>query len=153
MHELQDIGSQLVDLSTERLDKLPLPDALREAVRMAQQITKHEARRRQLQYIGRLMRDLDAEPIRAALAELNGTSRAEAARVHALEHMRERLLEDEAALTDIANTYPGADTQRLRQLRRNALKEREQGRPPHAFRELFRALRALQDGKDIGDDY
>ncbi|MBL8481854.1 MAG: DUF615 domain-containing protein [Rhodocyclaceae bacterium] len=152
MHELQDMGSELVELSPERLAKIHLPDALLEAIRAAQQITKHEARRRQLQYIGRLMRAIDAEPIRAALAELHGTSRAEAARVHALERLRERLLENEAVLADIAASHPGADLQRLRQLRRNALKEQEAGKPPRAFRELFRELRALQNDTETTHD-
>ena len=143
MHALQDMGEQLVELSAERLAQMALPDELRDAVREAQRITKHGGRRRQMQYIGRLMRSIDAEPIREALAAIEGRSAVETARQHRLERLRLRLLEDETVLTEIARTHPHADLQHLRQLRRNALKEQEQTKPPRAFRELFRALRDL----------
>ncbi len=103
-----------------------------------------EARRRQLQYIGKLMRNVDPAPIQAQLDVFNGNSAAEVARQHRLERLRADYLEDEKVLTTIADTWPGADLQHLRNLRRNALKEREQGKPPKAFRELFRVLRDLE---------
>lgn len=142
MEALQDLGRQLVELSPERLRKVPLPDALYEAIRAAQGF-KMEARRRQLQYIGKLMRSVDPAPIQAQLDVFNGNSAAEVARQHRLERLRADYLEDEKVLTTIADTWPGADLQHLRNLRRNALKEREQGKPPKAFRELFRVLREL----------
>ena len=145
MTALQDLGAQLVALSGERLAKIDMPEALREAVREAQRISKHEARRRQLQYIGKLMRSADPAPIRAALDEINGVSAIANARQHRLERLRTRLLEDEGVLGDIATAHPGADLQHLRQLRRNALKEQEQGKPPRAYRELFRVLRELEE--------
>ena len=143
MHALQDMGAELVELSPERLARIDMPDALRGAIREAQRLTRHEARRRQLQYIGRLMRDADPAPIREALDAVKGVSAIENARQHRLEKLRERLLEDEAVLTEIGAAHPGADITRLRQLRRNALKDRDEGRPPRAFRELFRLLREL----------
>lgn len=146
MTELQALGEQLVALSAEQLKKIELPEDLREAVRDAQRFTQHEARRRQLQYIGRLMRNLDAEPIRAALDDIRGVSAAANARQHALERLRARFLADEKVIGEIAATHPDADLQKLRQLRRNALKEQELGKPPRAFRELFRVLREL-DGQ------
>ena len=145
MSELQTLGAALVELSADQLGKVDLPDDLRAAVRDAQRFTRHEARRRQLQYIGKLMRSLDPEPIRAALDEINGVSAAAVARMHALERLRTRFLEDEKAISEIAATHPQADLQHLRQLRRNALKERELGKPPRAFRELFRVLRELHE--------
>jgi ribosome-associated protein len=148
MQALQALGEQLVALNGERLAKIDIPDELRDAVRDAQRFTKHEARRRQLQYIGRLMRDVDAAPIQAALDEINGVSAAANARQHALERLRAQLMEDEAVLGDIARRHPGADLQRLRQLRRNALKEQAGNKPPRAFRELFRALRSLEENND-----
>ncbi|HMX16927.1 MAG TPA: ribosome biogenesis factor YjgA [Rhodocyclaceae bacterium] len=143
MAALQDLGEALVALSPERLARIEMPDYLRDAVRDAQRFTKHEARRRQMQYIGRLMRDLDPAPIQEALDEIRGVSAAANARQHALERLRTRLLEDEAVIGDIARAHPGADLQHLRQLRRNALREQELGKPPRAYRELFRVLRAL----------
>ncbi len=145
MHALQDLGERLVELSAERLERIAMPDELREAVSEARRITKHEARRRQMQYIGRLMREADPEPIRDALDALAGNSAAETARMHRVERLRQQLLEDETVLSNIALDHPGADLQHLRQLRRNALKEQEQGKPPKAFRELFRALKALSE--------
>ncbi|MFN3986470.1 MAG: ribosome biogenesis factor YjgA [Rhodocyclaceae bacterium] len=150
MHALQDIGTQLVALSAERLAKVPLPDTLRDAVREAQRISAHGARRRQLQYIGRLMRGVDPAPIQAQLDAFNGVSKAEVARQHRLERLRNDFLEDEKRIGDIASQWPSADLQHLRVLRRNARKEREQGKPPRAYRELFRMLRDLDAGEKGG---
>lgn len=143
MHALQEMGEELVALPAARLERIEMPEDLRSAIREAQRLTKHEARRRQMQYIGRLMRDVDPAPIREALDAVKGASATENARQHRLERLRERLLEDEAVLTEIGATRPGADLTRLRQLRRNALKDRDEGRPPRAYRELFRLLREL----------
>lgn len=151
MHALQDLGEQLVALSSERLAKVPMPEELFAAVRDAQRISKHGARRRQLQYIGKLMRHIDPAPIQAQLDAFNGVSKAEVARQHRLERLRNDLLDDDKVLGRIADTWPGADLQHLRTLRRNALKEREQSKPPRAFREIFRVLRDLDAGAG-GDD-
>ncbi len=145
MHALQEMGTALVELSSERLGRIEMPEELRGAIREAQRLSRHEARRRQMQYIGRLMRDIDPAPIREALDAVNGASAIETARQHRLEKMRERLLEDEAVLTEIGAAHPGADITRLKQLRRGTLHEREAGKPPKNFRELFRLLREIDD--------
>lgn len=145
MHALQEMGAALAALPQERLNRIEMPEDLREALREAQRLTKHEARRRQMQYIGRLMRDIDPAPIREALDAVRGASALETARQHRLERLRERLLEDEAVLTEIGTAHPGADITRLKQLRRGALHEREAGKPPKNYRELFRALRELEN--------
>lgn len=147
MHALQALGEALVGLSAERLGKVPMPDNLREAVLEAQRIRQHGARRRQLQYIGRLMRNVEAEPIQEALDRLSGNSREEVARQHRIERLREELLEDEDVLTRIADQWPAADLQQLRVLRRNALKDREKDKPPRSFRELYRVLRDLDEAE------
>lgn len=152
MHALQALGEELVALSTDQLKKIVIPDNLREALRDAQRFTKHEAKRRQMQFIGKLMRDIDPAPIREALDEIKGLSAAATARQHALERLRVRLLEDEQVLGEIARDYPGADLQQLRTLRRNALKEQQLGKPPRAFRELFRQLRELGRNSMDADD-
>jgi len=143
MHELQDLGAELVELSVGQLKRINLPDDILAAVRECQKITAHGARRRQLQYIGKLMRNADDEPIRAGLALIRGESSAETARLHRLERFRTRLLEDESFLSEIAATWPGVDLQHLRQLRRNALKEQEAGKPPKNFRAIFQVLQEL----------
>ena len=143
---LQDLGRELAELGKERLAKVPIDEDLRDAVKDYQRFTAHEARRRQLQYIGKLMRNVDPEPIRAALDAFKGVSAVETAKMHRLENLRTQLLEDEKVLHTIAETYPGADLQQLRVLRRNALKEKEQNKPPRAYRELFRVLREIDEG-------
>lgn len=147
MNALQDLGESLVALSADQLKKIDLPDDLRAAVRDAQRFGSHGARRRQMQYIGKLMRAIEPAPIQAALDEINGVSAAANARLHWLERQRQRLLENETVIGEIAREYPGTDIQHLRQLRRNALKEQEQeqGKPPRAFREIFQVLKNLVD--------
>ena len=145
MHALQDLGAPLVALSPEQLARVALPERLAEAIADARRFTQRGAHKRQLQFIGKLMRDVDPEPIRAALAVFSGDSKEEIARLHRLEQMRERFLVDEQVIGEIAQRWPHADLKALRDLRRSALKEREQEKPPRAFRELFRQLRALDE--------
>jgi ribosome-associated protein len=143
VEELQKLGVALVDLPAAQLDALGLPALLLAAVREAQRITSHEARRRQLQYIGKLMRKVDPEPVRAALAMSAGQSALARAQQRRLEGWRERLVGDDGALTAFAAEHPGADLQELRTLIRNARKEIADSKPPRAQRELFRVLRDL----------
>ena len=156
MLELQTLGEELVQLAADRLGKIDLSEDLRAAVCAARGMARHDdARRRQLQYVGRLMRDVDPEPIRRALAALRGESAEETGRLHQLERLRADLLADEKALHEIANAYPGADLQQLRSLRRAALLEQAQGKPPRSYRAIFRLLRELEPADDPshpGDD-
>lgn len=146
---LQSLGKELIALTKERLAKISMSETLRDAVREAQRLTSNEARRRQLQYIGKLMRSEDPVPIRNALDELSGLSNAANERMHRVERLRLQLLDHEAdALTIITSAHPHADLQHLRQLRRNAIKEKELDKPPRAFREIFQFLKALDDEKD-----
>ena len=144
-HALQDIGTQLVALSAEQLKRIDMPDSLRIAIAETQRTRSHEGLRRQMQYVGKVMRGVDTAPLIEALDVIRGQSAAAVAREHMLERMRERLMADEQVLGDIATQWPGADLTRLRTLRRNALREREQNRPPRAFREIFRELRQLDN--------
>jgi ribosome-associated protein len=106
-----------------------------------------------MQYIGRLMRHVESEPIRAALSDARGDSVAGTARLHRTERLRDALLEDEAALSEIAALHPGIDLQRLRTLRRAALKEKESGKPPRSYRAIFQMLKDadLDVGEQTGD--
>lgn len=147
MGELQMLGEELVELSADRFRKIDLPEDLRAAVGNARRMTRHdEARRRQIQYIGKLMRHVEVEPIRAALAEVRGESAGLTAMLHRLERLRTALLADEKVLHEIATLYPSVDLQHLRSLRRAALKEQEQGKPPRSYRAIFQLL------KEIGDE-
>jgi ribosome-associated protein len=141
MHALQDMGAELVGLNDAQLAALPLPETLREAVMAAKRMSAFEARRRQLQYIGKLMRDVDPDPIRAQLDGWKATSRAQIARLHRIERWRERLIADDEVLNEFIAAHPQADAQQLRALVRNTRRERLENRPPKHYRSLFHALR------------
>ena len=141
VEELQKLGAALVELAPAQLDTMDIPAELLAAVREAQRITSHEARRRQIQLIGKIMRKVDPEPVRAALAGVVGQSAAARVRHKRLEDWRSRLIGDDGALTTFASEHPGADLQALRTLIRNARKEIAESKPPRAQRELFRILR------------
>ena len=144
MHELQALGVALAALPESQLKEMNLGEDLLEALLEAKRIKSHEAKRRQMQYIGRLMRDVDPAPIRSRLAEVEGHSAQGAARHRRLEGWRERLLADDAALTEFAAAFPSADLQALRTAIRNARKEQKDGKPPRAYRELFRILKDIE---------
>ena len=151
MDALQDLGARLAALSTEQLKRIEMPDALRAALAEAHRIApRSEGMRRQVQFIGKIMRKVDPAPLQAALDRIAGLSAIENTRMKQREKLRERFLADETVLGEILRMYPAADSQQLRQLRRNALREQEQGKPPHAFRELFRVLRELEEAKLAG---
>jgi ribosome-associated protein len=143
VHLLQALGEELVELSDDQLAAIELPEALRDAVMAARRITKFEARRRQLQYIGKLMRRVEVEPIRAALDAMLAGSRRQIAAHKRIEAWRERLLAGPGALDELLAEFPGADAQWLHTLVRGALRERDAGNPPRNYRELYQALRAL----------
>src|SRR5712671_1820132 len=135
MTALQSLGARLVDLPESQIAELPMEERLREAVLEAKRITSHEAKRRQMQYVGRLMREIDPAPLRERLEAMTGHSAQAAAQHRRLEAWRERLLADDEALTAFAAEHPGADIQAVRTLIRNARKEQKEARPPRAFRE------------------
>lgn len=141
MTALQDMGAELVKLPRGRLEKLDLPEPLFNALLEAQRLTSHGAIRRQMQYIGKLMRGVESEPIAEQLAAIRGESATAKAQFHALERWRERLIEDDQALTAWLSEHPDADVQQLRQLIRNARREAAEGKPPKSSRALFRLLR------------
>ncbi len=144
MHALQSLGEHLVDLSPDQISKIEMPQDLREAVLFARTLKKSEAWRRQMQYIGTLMRDADPEPIREAVAEISRGRGVDAQSLRELEQWRRGLVDgDDEFLEDAVNRFPGADRKRLRRLALDARKEREGNKPPKASRALFRYLREL----------
>jgi ribosome-associated protein len=146
MEDLQALGEELVALSSDRVKKIEIPENLRDAVREAQRMTRpDEAKRRQMQYIGKLMRSVDVEPIRGALALVRGESASETAKLHRLERLRSEFMSEEKVLQEIAALYPTVDMQHLRSLRRAALKEQEQNKPARSYRAIFQLLKELED--------
>jgi ribosome-associated protein len=141
MLELQSLGAALVELPQIHLDAISLPENLKGAVLEARRIKTHEGKRRQMQYIGRLMRDVDPAPIRAELEAFTRSSAQSAAAHRRLEAWRGRLLADDAALTEFAAEHPGIDVQQLRNLIRSVKRDLENGKPPRSYRELFRFIK------------
>jgi ribosome-associated protein len=153
MHALQDLGEALIALDPKRLAELAteaaLPERLVDAINQARSITAWGGRKRQRQYVGKLMRDVDPEPIRRRLDLWAHGHAIDSARQHALEQWRDRLLAEPAALDLLAAERPRLDRPRFRALIARARDEQARGQPPHAFRELFRELKAL-DAADSG---
>jgi ribosome-associated protein len=140
MHSLQDLGVALVALDAKRLATLDLPEKLADAIAQARSITRHEARRRQMQYIGRLMRDIDAAPLRATLATWAEGPQRERARFALLERWRDRVVDEAGGLDAFLEAYPGAPRDALMALVADVRLERARGAPPRKSRALFREL-------------
>ncbi|MEK0428072.1 MAG: hypothetical protein RL001_599 [Pseudomonadota bacterium] len=154
MTALQKLGQVLVDAPRDRVRKVPMPEDVMEAILECQQITSHEGRRRQLQYVGKKMRTLaDAEvaAIQKVVDSWRGASKAEAAALHRIERQRDRLLADDEALTELRSEHPELDIQHLRTLIRNARKEQAETKPPKAYREIFQILKSLQGPSSATD--
>jgi ribosome-associated protein len=147
--EIERLGGQLVDLPAAQLEDAPLPEKLRDAVEAARRITSHGARLRQRQYVGKLMRSIDVEPIRLYLAQLTAADQRRIRREHEVEDWRARLIAgEESAWTELALRIGAADLAELRALARQAHAELGATRAGAASRQLFRRLReALDDGQ------
>lgn len=138
---LQKLGLAIVELSDSQYRKIPLEGQLKDAIDLARRLDPREGRRRQLQFIGKLMRSADVAPLKEALDKIRSQSSKETGHLHLLERWRERLLADEAAQTEFFALHPQVDAQQLRTLIRQAKKESEQGQPPKTSRLLFKFLR------------
>lgn len=151
MHELQDLGEDLVRLPDSRFERLELPESLVTAVQDYKRTRSHEGRRRQMQYIGKLMRQIDPEPVREAVAEMKLGRAVDSLALHEAEQWRTELLADEAALTRWMADHPDSDAQQLRSLIRAARKDAAatpEQRSGRAYRELFQYLK----GQLVADD-
>jgi ribosome-associated protein len=144
MLALQSLGEKLVDLTLEQINSMEMPQDLREAVLFARTLKKSETWRRQMQYIGTLMRDADPEPIRRALDGISRGRGHDAQLFRELEQWRSGLVDgNDDFLEKTVHRFPAADRKRLRSLALKARKEREENQPPKASRVLFRYLREL----------
>ncbi|MEE4112399.1 MAG: ribosome biogenesis factor YjgA [Desulfobacteraceae bacterium] len=145
---LQQMGEKLVLLSDDQLDRMGLPTRLLDAIQGARAMKSHGARRRQMQYIGALMRSVDAEPIEQALLAIEQGDYGQANAFHRIEAWRDRLVDgDDDGFREILDLFPEADRRRLGQLVRSARKEKEKNTPPKSARNLFRYLKSLAAGK------
>ena len=147
--ELQSLGAELVELPDAAFKALPLPEDLREAMHEYRRTRSHEGRRRQMQYIGKLMRGADPDPLREALASVRLGGARDSLLLHQAEAWREELLADDEAQTRWAREHPESDLQQLRQLVRAARAQAREAaatgqplRQARGHRELFRFIRA-----------
>jgi len=148
-HELQSLGEALLELPDEHLPGLGLGEPLVDAIREHRRIRSHEARRRQMQLIGKLMRGIDVEPVRVAVAGMQLGRAHDSLALHRAERWRAELIGNDDASTRFANDHPGADLQRLRALVRNARKDQAaapEQRSGRAYRELFQFVREHERG-------
>lgn len=144
MHELQALGEELVQLPDSRFERLALPESLVNAVQEYKRTRSHEGRRRQMQYIGKLMRQIDPEPVREAVAEMKLGRALDSLALHEAERWRSELLSDDEALTRWMADHPDSDAQQLRSLIRAARKDAAaspEQRSARAYRELFQYLK------------
>lgn len=148
LHALQDMGERLTTLKADVLQRLPLTDGLRKALLEAPKHTANSARKRHIQFIGKLMRDQNLDEIHALLDQLDASSRQYNERFHNLERWRDRMLaEGDTALDAFVGDYPEADRQHLRQLLRQAQHESAQNKPPSSVRKIFKYIRELDEAQ------
>ncbi|CNJ68699.1 ribosome biogenesis factor YjgA [Yersinia aldovae] len=142
---LKDLGTELVELGKNALERIQLDEDLLAAVELAQKIKK-EGRRRQIQLIGKMLRARDVEPIQTALDKLKNRHNQQVSLFHKLEMLRDRLVEEgDEAIPTVLELYPDADRQQLRSLVRNAQKEKTTNKPPKSYRQIFQYLRELAE--------
>ena len=151
---IQKLGEKLTELGPASLRTLDLSHDIMTAVIEWHSLPTREAKRRHLQFIGRLMRDVDTDAIAEAVEALSAPHRESTTVFHELEALRERLLEEgPEAVDEVISRWPHADRQQLRQLVRNAQSERKAGRPPRNFRLLFKLLREIEASAPDADEH
>jgi len=144
---VRDLGSELASLGAAERARVPLPEDVVDAINELNRTTKSGARKRQLGWLAKRLRNIDVEPIEAALESIRQAARANTQTLHMVEQWRDRLLGDEdepnpkRALTEFLDKYPHADSQQLRRLQRAAAKERAENKPPKSARQLFKSVR------------
>ncbi|WP_407312256.1 ribosome biogenesis factor YjgA [Pseudomonas sp. nanlin1] len=148
LHALVDLGERLTTLKPDVLARLPLSDPLRRALADAPKHTSNIARKRHIQFIGKLMRDQDLDAILVLLDQLDASTRQYNERFHNLERWRDRLLAgDDGVLESFVNEYPETDRQHLRQLIRQAQHELAHNKPPATSRKVFKYIRDLDESQ------
>lgn len=148
MTQRQKLAEVLSELSSDALASIPIEESLRAEIAETKKIKTFGAIKRHKQHLGKLMRFLDEAEIAAIqlrLDAIQGLSRAETAKMHRFEAMRDKLIADDGALTKLIELYPALDIQTMRNLIRSARKEKELNKPPKSYREIFRLLKKLSE--------
>lgn len=149
---LLDIGKKLLELKDAELARIPMTDELRKEVMQGRGIKAFAARKRHLKFLGRLLREQDSEAVVAAVTEIEAARNGETVQFHRMEKWRDRLMEEgDGAMQEWINTYPDSDWRKLRDVLRQARKEHDQGKPPTAFKQLFRLIRETMESVPTGE--
>src|ERR1700712_1130355 len=154
MQDLQELGEAVSSLPPDRLDKLAIDERLRDAIDELRRTRSFEGRRRQVQYIGKLMKHENAEPLREAVASYRVGSASDTLALHKAEYWRDQLLASDDTLADWVKAYPATDVQQLRSLVRSARKEKLEPGERHgrAYRDLFKRVKEQMQDFPAGDD-
>jgi ribosome-associated protein len=153
MTALQKLGEQLIDMNEKQLATIPLDESILDAIHEARKMPHREARRRHLQFIGRLMRETNHEAVQAAVDKLQNRSDQYIHRQHQIERYRDLLIEDnKQVFQTMVTSCPGIDVQHLRQLIRSAQKERDENQAPTSSRKLFSYIRDQLSAQDSSED-
>ncbi len=140
---LQALGKEMTGLAAETLNRIPLPDEVREAIDEFKKMRSFGAQRRQLQLIGKKMSNLDYNKVRTAIDLATGESKAAVAAHHKAERLRDRLIADDSFLTEFIEEFPNVDVQNVRRIIRSARKEAQTNKPPKSARELYRLIHPM----------
>ena len=154
MQDLQELGEAVASLPVDRLDKLKIDERLRDAIDELRRTKSFEGKRRQIQYIGKLMKHENPEPLREAVASFRVGSATDTLALHQAEYWRDQLLAGDDALANWVTEYPATDVQQLRSLVRSARKEKLDPGERHgrAYRDLFKLVKELMSAESGTDD-
>jgi ribosome-associated protein len=148
--EIKSLAHELINLSQSKLGQVPLDEMARAAIMEARKMSSNGARKRQLQYVAKLLRRDDPEPILQAFEKFESEAREITGRQHRSEAWRDFLLEEgDPAIGELIRQRPGSDTQAIRQLVRNASREVARNKPPVSARSLFRILREMDQAEPL----
>ena len=146
MLALKDLGAALLDVPKSVYDSFPIPDELDEAIQTSHRIKSHIAKKRQLQYIGKVIRGIDYQPIQAAYDEWKNGRKKLSHEHHKIEELRDQLIDGkQEVLNRLISEHPECDIQQIRQMIRAAHQEKKLQKPPKHYRKLFKYLRQLKD--------
>ncbi len=149
MQALQDLGRQLAKLKPEQIKDAPVEQRLVDEILEYQSISSHEAQRRQMQFIGKLMRSVDAEAVETFIARFRADSDHHLQRHHEVEQWRDAMLNGgNDALTDFVGQHPATNVQHLRQILRAAHKDLKDNKNRGASKKLYREIKAILDAED-----
>ncbi|MCH9781778.1 DUF615 domain-containing protein [Methylophilaceae bacterium] len=139
--KIQAFGKSIGDLSIDQIKSFDLPDAVFIAITEYKSLKSNAAKNRQVQYLGKLLREIDLTQAYQQMDQLKNGSQIEIRKNHIVESWRDKLMQDKEALTKLINEFPHIDRQLIRQLIQNAIKERKDSKPPKFYRQIFRYLK------------